>query len=96
MLQLFSPAAQELFPVLHCLVCQSADQTYQSANLLPSRVALLLSQYDTRMAPAGRCPFRVDLMVIPNIERIESPASHRSETEVLFVLPADHAGVGGR
>src|ERR1035441_859393 len=46
-------------------------------------------------APAGRCPFRVDLMVIPNIERIESPALHRSETEVLFVLPADYAGVGG-
>jgi hypothetical protein len=34
-------------------------------------------------------------MVIPNIERIESPASHRSEIEVLFVLPPDHAGVGG-
>jgi hypothetical protein len=40
------------------------------------------------VAPAARCPFRVDLMEIPNIERIESPALHRSETGVLFVLPA--------
>src|SRR5450759_248740 len=33
-------------------------------------------------------------MEIPNIERVEGPAFDRSQTEVLFVLPADHAGVG--
>lgn len=65
-----SPLAYKFFAVHHRLGCQRANQTQQSSNLFPGRVSLLVGQNDTRMLADSRCPLRVDLVVVPDIERV--------------------------
>jgi len=68
----------------------------KSPDLLSCRVALLLSQNDAAVAAAARHPRGVNLMEVPDVERVEYPAVTRSQMEVVFILPANHSRVGGR
>ena len=46
------------------------------------------------MVAATRYPWSVDLVEVSDIEGVERPALNRGQTEVVFILPADHACVG--
>jgi hypothetical protein len=48
---------------------------------------------NTGMAAACRCPFRVYLMKIGDIERVQCATLSRSEAEVFLIRSANHTGV---
>jgi hypothetical protein len=89
------PPRRPLLTVPHGFSRKGADQTQQPPNLFSSRVALLLCQDNAAVVAAARCPCGVDLVEVSDIERVERLALSRSQTEVVFILPADHARVGG-